>query len=106
MGEIENKELEEDKLGIKICKELEMEEFERTGECMVSTAQEMDIFQQEFGIHMNHEVLTSPICSKPKGKRGRRSLKDLREAEGLAREQRKIDELLNMVKGKCLPKAI
>jgi hypothetical protein len=53
---------------------------------------------------MNQEGLTTPNYGKPKGKRGRRSLKDLREAEGLAREQRKIDELLNMGKGKDLPK--
>ena len=54
---------------------------------------------------MNQEGRTSPNCGKPKGKRGRKSLKELREFEGLAREQRKIDEILNMGKGKDLPKA-
>ena len=71
----------------------------------MSTAQELGIFQQELGIEMNQEGLTSPKYGKPKGKRGRRSLKNLREVEGLAREQRKIDEILNIGKGKCLPRS-
>ena len=79
--------------------------MERTEECTVSKAQEMDIYQQELGIFMNQEGRTSPVYGKPKGKRGRRSLKEIRESEGLAREQRKIDELLNTGKGKGLPKA-
>ena len=86
MEEREIKTLEEDSIGSKICKELEMEEFERTEECICPTVQELGIFQQELGIAMNQEGLTTPNYGKPKGKRGRRSLKDLREAEGLARE--------------------
>ena len=102
-GVRENKEIEEDTLGIKICQELEMEDIDRTEDGNISTTQELDIFQQELGIEMNQEGLTSPKYGKPKRKRGRKSLKDLREIEGLAREQRKIDELLNIGKGKCLP---
>ena len=102
-GERENKGLEEDYLGIKICRELEIEEFERSEEGNTSTAQELGIVQQELGIEMNQEGLSSPIYGKPKRKRGRSSLKNLREVEGLAREQRKIDEILNIGKGKRLP---
>lgn len=56
------------------------------------------------GIQRNQDSLSSPIFGKIKGKRGRRSLKDLREAEGLSREQQKIDHLFKVGKGKCLPK--
>jgi hypothetical protein len=82
-----------------------MEEFERSEEGICPTGHELGILQQELGIAMNQEGLTTPNYGKPKAKRGRRSLKDLRETEGLAREQRKIDELLNMGKGKDLPKS-
>lgn len=68
MGERENKELEEDSLGTKICKELEIEEFERTEEYICSTAQGLGIFQQEIGIEINQDGLTSPKYDKPKGK--------------------------------------
>ena len=104
-GEKENETLEKDSLGHKICQELEMEEFERSEEGICPTGHELGILQQELGIAMNQEGLTTPNYGKPKAKRGRRSLKDLRETEGLAREQRKIDELLNMGKGKDLPKS-
>ena len=53
---------------------------------------------------MNQEGLSSPKYNKVKGKRGRRSLKKLRELDGLSREQKKIDHLLNIGKGKYLPK--
>ena len=105
LKEIEHGFLGKDDLGEKICIELEIEEFRMTGEWTPSTIQDLDIHQQKFGIYMNKEGLASPIYGKPKGKRGRRSLKELRESEGLARDQKKIDELLNTGKGKCLPKA-
>lgn len=37
-----------------------------------------------------------------KGKRGKRSLKELMEEDGLSREQQKVDQLLNNGKGKFL----
>ena len=109
MGEataLENKEFKEVNIGNQICTELELEESDKTEEGFVLTEQELGIFQQELGIQMNQQGLTYPNYGKPKGKRGRRSLKELRETEGLAREQRKIDELLNMGKGKCLLKTV
>lgn len=60
----------------------------------------------ELGIQKNQVGLCSPNFGKVKGKRGRRSLKDLREFEGLYREQKKIDQLLNIGKGKSLPKQV
>ena len=53
---------------------------------------------------MNQAGLSSPVCGRSKGRRGRKSLKELREANGLCKEQIKIDDLLNIGKGKCLPK--
>ena len=53
---------------------------------------------------MNQEGLSSPKYGRVKGKRGRKSLKELREVDGLSKEQQKIDQLLNNGKGKCLPK--
>ena len=81
-----------------------MEEFDNIGEYTSLPAQEMDIHQQEFRICMNQEGLVSLVYGKPKGKRGRKSLKEIRETEGLARDQKKIDELLNTGKGKSLHK--
>ena len=88
-----------------IIRELETEDFEITEDCISPTAQDLEVYQLELGLHMNQEGRISPISGKPKGKRGRKSLKELRESEGLAKEQRKIDELLNTGKGKCPPKA-
>ena len=59
---------------------------------------------ETLGIQQNQDSLSSPNFGKSKGKRGRKSLKDLREAEGLSREQQKIDQLFNAGKGKFLPK--
>ena len=103
LKEIVNCDLNKDNLRNKVSRELEMEEFGNIGEC--TSAQETEIQQQEFGICMNQEGLVSPVYGKSKGKRGRRSLKELRESEGLANEQRKIDELLNTGRGKSLPEA-
>ena len=101
----EQKNLELDGLRDKICSELEDGEFEKIEDCSSPTQQDLGIYHQEFGILMNQEGLTSPIYGKLKRKRGRKSLKELRESEGLAREQKKIDELLKTGKGKFLPKA-
>ena len=75
-----------DDLRDKICSELESEEFEKIEECSSPTEQDLGIYLQKFGIYMNQEGLTTPVYGKPKGKRGRKSLKELREFEGLARE--------------------
>ena len=53
---------------------------------------------------MNQEGLKTPICGRTKQKRGRKSLKELREAAGQVKDQTKISELLNNGKGKFLPK--
>ena len=55
---------------------------------------------------MNQEGLKSSICGKMKGKRGRRSLKELRQVDGHNREQQKIDQIFNNGKGKCLPEQV
>lgn len=103
---VENKEFEEDNIGNQIYKELELEESDKTEEGFTLTEQEQGIYQQELGIQMNQEGLTHPNYGKPKGERARRSLKELCETEGLAREQKKIDELFEIGKGKCLPKTV
>ena len=97
---------ERDDLGDKICKELEAEEFENIDDWTTPTVHDLDVYQQELGLYMNQEGLTSPNFGKPKRKRVRKSLKEIQEIEGLARDQRKIDELLNTGKGKSLPKAL
>ena len=58
----------------------------------------------KLGIAMNQEGLITPICGKTKQKRGRKSLKELREAAGQVKDQIKIVDILNNGKGKCLPK--
>ena len=108
MGDLkvaEQKDMDLNDLRDKICSELEDGEFEKIEDYNSPTEQNLEIYHQEFGILMNQEGLSSPIYGKLKRKRGRKSLKELRESEGLAREQKKIDELLKMGKGKCLPKA-
>ena len=105
LKETEKKDMDLNGLQDKICIELEDGEFEKIEDCSSPIQQDLGIYHQEFGILMNQEGLTSPRYGKLKRKRGRKSLKELRESEGLAREQKKIDELLKMGKGKCLPKA-
>ena len=58
----------------------------------------------KLGIAMNQEGLTTPICGKTKQKRGRKSLKELREAAGQVKDQTKISDILYNGKGKFLPK--
>ena len=48
--------------------------------------------------------MKTPICGKLKQKRGRKSLKELREAAGQVKEQTKILDILQSGKGKILPK--
>ena len=67
-------------------KELENEEFEKIGDIVTPSANDLDEYQQDLGLHMNHEGLSSPIFGKLKGRRGRKTLKELRETEGLCRE--------------------
>lgn len=42
---------------------------------------------EQLGIQMNQEGINSPKCGKVKAKRGRKSLKELREADGQAKDQ-------------------
>ena len=53
---------------------------------------------------MNQERVKSPNFGRAKPKRGRKSLKELREVDGQAYEQQKISKLFNVGKGKILPK--
>jgi hypothetical protein len=84
-----------------IIRELEVDEAEGKVSEEVFTAQNN---MEYLGIQMNQEGLSSPKYGRVKGKRGRKSLKELREAAGLSREQQKIDHLLNNGKGKSLPR--
>lgn len=59
----------------------------------------------KLGIIMNREGIKNPKYDRTKAKRGRKSHKVLKEANGQAKEQQKIGQLLNSGKGKCLPKA-
>ena len=52
---------------------------------------------------MSQEGPKSPCFGKTKGKRGRKSLKELRESKGLSKDQQKIDQIFYNGKGKCLP---
>ena len=57
----------------------------------------------QLGICMTQEGPKFPCYGKTKGKRGRKSLKELRETESLNKEQQKIDQLFHNGKGKHLP---
>jgi hypothetical protein len=57
----------------------------------------------QLGICMSQEGPKHPCCGKAKGKRGRKSLKELRETESLKKDQQKIDQLFHNGKGKHLP---
>lgn len=57
------------------------------------------------GIAANEDGHNHPKCGKFKGRRGRKSLKELREVAGQAREQKKINDILKAGKGKSLPKS-
>ena len=59
---------------------------------------------EKIGIAENQEGQKTPMCGKTKQKRGRKSLKELRESARQEKEQAKIFDLLNNGKGKCLPK--
>ena len=74
-----------------ILRELKNEKIERNSCNKITTIQNAEINLDQLEIQMNQEALNSPKCSTVKGKRGRRSLKELGEADGLSREQQKID---------------
>ena len=57
----------------------------------------------QLGICMSQEGPKHPCCGKIRGKRGRKSLKELRESESLNKDQQKIDHLFHNGKGKYLP---
>ena len=57
----------------------------------------------QLGICMSQEGPKFPCFGKTKGKRGRKSLKELRESESLNKDQQKIDQLFYNGKGKHLP---
>ena len=60
---------------------------------------------EQLGILMNQEGIKAPRYGKTKVKRGRKSLKELKEVDGQAKEQQKISQIFNSGKGKILPKA-
>ena len=53
----------------------------------ISITQNAKKYLEHLGIQMNQEGLSSPKYGKVKGKRGRRSLKELRVVDRLSREQ-------------------
>ena len=69
----------------------------------ISTVQCASENLDQLGISMHWEGNKVPNCGKTSVKRGRKSLKELREADGKAREQLKISYLFNKGKGKSLP---
>ena len=88
----------------KVYKELEKEELNDSRQSSSMSPQGQITIQQNLGIQENQEGISSPRYGRVKGKRGRKSLKELREVEGLCKEQIKIDNLFNIGKGKGLPK--
>lgn len=84
---------------------LELAEEERI---LMDKEQQKDIHtinQAQLGIFMNQEGIRTPRYGSSKSKRGRKYLKELREADGQDREQQKISDIFNVGKGKVLPKA-
>ena len=71
----------------KIIKELEHEDIEGIDDKKMINSLNSGKVLVNLGIQKNQVGLSSPNFGKEKGKRGRRSLKDLREVEGLGREQ-------------------
>ena len=97
--------LEQSRVVSQIISDLENEELDKQDVLKKSSEHNLVDIPQHLGIYMNREGLSSPKYGRAKGKRGRRSLKELREADGHCREQQKIDNLLNIGKWKYLPKA-
>ena len=58
---------------------------------------------EQLGICMSQEGPKFPCCGKIRGKRGRKSLKELTESESHNKDQQKIDQLFHNGKGKHLP---
>ena len=88
-----------------ISSEIENKEVDKQSNYKISLVHSLRNDSQHLGSQMNQEGLSSPKYGRSKGKRGRKSLKELREAIGHCKDQQKIDELLNIGKGKCLPRA-
>ena len=86
VAELNHVDLDKDGIKSKVLSELEKEQFGKTGDIMSPSAHSLIDYQQDLCMHMNQEELSSPIYGKSKGKRGRKSLKELREVEGLCRE--------------------
>ena len=95
---------EENDLSDRIIQELEEEERD----CMADGQTDNNFYiknnTEQLGISMNQEGIKVPKYGKVKSKRGRKSLKELREVDGKAKEQQKISEMFNIGKGKILPK--
>ena len=104
LTELNHVDLDKDDIRSKVFNELEKEEFGKTRDIKSPSAHSPIDYQQDLDLHMNQEGLSYPKYDRSKGKRGRKSLKELREADGQCREQQKIDNLLNIGKGKCLPR--
>ena len=85
-------------------KELAQEEKNGSPESKIGAAKKVEANLDQLGIQMNQEGIKSTICGKMKDKRGRKSLKELREVDGHNKKQQKIDQIFNIGKGKCLPK--
>ena len=57
---------DKEEIGIKIGREIENEEFGKKGDTEISPGYDMEENQQELGLYMNREGLSSPIFGKIK----------------------------------------
>ena len=69
-----------------IIRELKTEDMEGKVSNKISITHNAEKDLENLKIQMNQEGLSSPKYGKVKGKRSRRSLKELKEANGLSRE--------------------
>ena len=86
-------------------KELVQEEKECNPENIFSVAKMAEANLDQLRIQMNQEGIKSHICGKMKGKRGRKSLKELREVDGHNKEQKKMIRFSILGRGSAFPKS-
>ena len=87
-----------------IMQEVIDEEGNDQGWCQADTDINVSFGKEQLGLARNQEGFKYPNFGQKKSKRGRKSLKELRELDGKAREQQKINQIFNAGKGKGLPR--
>lgn len=60
-------------------------------------------FKNNLGLKQLHEGTSDPRCGRQLKERGRKSLVELRAKTGKKEDQRKINEILKIRKGKIFP---